>query len=73
MTETRLFLIIFFIFILFLLFQIYYYNKKYYENNLKIDEIESFRNTINEKYDYVLDDKSLEVLLKDYNKIKNSI
>jgi hypothetical protein len=50
--------------------------KKYEKNENVIRKIESFENTltnINKNNEYLLDDSSLEVLLEDYNKLKNNI
>ena len=64
------------LFILFILYQIYFYSSIYNKNNNTIKKFESFQNTltnIDANKEYKLDDKSLELLLDDYNKIKNNI
>lgn len=72
----KIYLLILIIFVIFLVVQIYFYNIKYKKNDQLIKNVESFENTLvnidsNEKY--LLDDKSLEILLEDYNKLKNNI
>jgi hypothetical protein len=70
-TTFNLILILFLIFII---VQIYFYSQKYKENQQIINNLEKFESkiiNIKEKKDYFyLDDKSLENLLDDYNKIK---
>ena len=64
------------LFILFILYQIYFYSSIYNKNNNTIKKIERFQNTltnIDANKEYKLDDKSLELLLDDYNKIKNNM
>ena len=71
----NLFLIILVLFILFVIYQIYFYSNVYKKNEDKIRKIESFQSTldnINTKSNYLLDDKSIEILLEDYNKLKNN-
>jgi biopolymer transport protein ExbD len=70
------YLLILIIFVIFIGFQVYFYNIKYKKNDTLIKNVESFENTLvnidsNEKY--LLDDKSLEILLGDYNNLKNNI
>lgn len=73
MNRFYLFLIILTIFIIFIFVQIYFYYKKYQENQNTIRKMESFENTLgNMEKDYLLDDKSMERLLEDYNSLKNS-
>jgi hypothetical protein len=81
-----LFFIIFIIFIIYVLIQIYYYSEKYIKhnnNNLDIEskntnlisKIESFEATlknINKSNQYYLEDASLEILLDDYDKLKET-
>jgi len=73
MNSFYVFMVIFVIFILFICIQIYFYKKNIDTNTQKINKIESFQNTlehINKKNNnYILDDKSLNVLLQDYNEI----
>jgi hypothetical protein len=73
MFNINLFLIILSIFILFCIIQIYFYYKKYTKKQEQIKKIESFENTlvnINNNSNYILDDKSLENLLHDYENFK---
>jgi exopolysaccharide biosynthesis protein len=73
MTHYILFLIIFLIFLVFTAIQIYFYHKKYRKNNIMIQKMESFQNTI-EKYDkYTLDDNSIERLMEDYGNIRSTV
>jgi len=70
----KLYLLILIIFIIFIAIQAYYYNIKLKNNQKKIKEVESFKNTltnikINSDNNYKLDDSSLELLLNDYNKL----
>lgn len=72
MTSYTLFLIIFFIFLVFTGFQIYFYHEKYRKNNVMIQKMESFQNTI-EKYDkYTLDDNSVQQLMEDYGNLQST-
>ena len=64
------------IFVIFIALQVYFYNIKYKKNDVLIKNVESFENTlvnIDSNEQYLLDDKSLEILLEDYNKLKNNI
>jgi len=73
MFNTKIFLIILSIFILFCSIQIYFYYQSYVKKQEQIKKIESFENTlvnISNKQDYILDDKSLENLLDDYENFK---
>jgi biopolymer transport protein ExbD len=72
----RIYLLILIIFVIFISIQVYFYNIKYKKNDTLIKNIESFENTlvnIDSNEQYLLDDKSLEVLLGDYNNLKNNI
>lgn len=72
----RIYLLILFIFVIFIGFQVYFYNIKYNKNDTLIKNVESFENTlvnIDSNEQYLLDDKSLEILLEDYNNLKNNI
>ena len=72
----RIYLLIFVIFVIFIAVQVYFYNIKYKKNDTLIKNVESFENTlvnIDSNEQYLLDDKSLEILLEDYNKLKNNI
>jgi hypothetical protein len=74
MNKFYLFLIILAIFIIFIFIQIYFYYKKYQENQNTIRKMESFENTLGSmEKDYLLDDKSMERLLEDYNSLKNNV
>jgi hypothetical protein len=58
-----------------MIFQVFYYNKIFNKNNIKIQKMENFSNTLNilnNQKEYILDDKSLENLLDDYNNLKNN-
>jgi hypothetical protein len=75
MLNNTIFLILI-IFIIFVFIQIYFYSTIYKKNNHLIKDIELFTNKliyIDNKNDYILDDKSIEILLEDYNKLKNNI
>lgn len=70
MFKINLFFILL-IFLLFIIFQIYFYSKIYKKNDNLIKKIESFQTTLTDINDkYTLDDKSIEILLEDYNKLK---
>jgi biopolymer transport protein ExbD len=72
----RIYLLIFVIFVIFIAVQVYFYNIKYKKNDTLIKNVESFENTlvnIDSNEQYLLDDKSLEILLGDYNNLKNNI
>ena len=72
----RIYLLIFVIFVIFIAVQVYFYNIKYKKNDTLIKNVESFENTlvnIDSNEQYLLDDKSLEILLEDYNKLKNNL
>ena len=68
------YLIILTLFILFITYQIYFYSGIYKKNDILINKIENFQSTLeNIDTKYVLDDKSIELLLDDYNKLKNNL
>jgi uncharacterized protein YxeA len=72
----KIYLLILVIFVIFIALQVYFYNIKYKKNNILIKNVESFENTlvnIDSNEQYLLDDKSLEILLEDYNKLKNNL
>jgi len=72
----RTYLLILIIFVIFISIQVYFYNIKYKKNYTLIKNVESFENTlvnIDNNEQYLLDDKSLEILLEDYNDLKNNI
>jgi len=72
----RIYLLILIIFVIFISIQVYFYNIKYKKNDTLIKNVESFENTlvnIDSNEQYLLDDKSLEILLGDYNNLKNNI
>jgi hypothetical protein len=72
----RIYLLILVIFVIFISVQVYFYNIKYKKNDTLIKNVESFENTlvnIDSNEQYLLDDKSLEILLGDYNNLKNNI
>lgn len=80
MFNINVFLIILFIFLLFIIFQVYFYSNIYITNDIKIKEMERFQSTlsgiesnIDNNNDYLLDDTSIELLLSDYNKLKNTL
>jgi cell division protein FtsL len=76
MFNINLYVIVIFLFILFIIYQIYFYSHIYNNNNNIIKKIESFENTlesIDNSQEYILDDRSLELLLDDYNKLKNNM
>ena len=72
----KIYLLILIIFVIFISIQVYFYNIKYKKNYTLIKNVESFENTlvnIDNNEQYLLDDKSLEILLEDYNNLKNNI
>ena len=72
----NLFFIIIILFVLFIIYQIYFYSSIYKKNENMIKKVESFQSTIiniDNNKDYLLDDASIEILLEDYNKLKNNI
>jgi hypothetical protein len=72
----KIYLLVLIFFIIFVGCQVYFYNIKFSKNNNLIKNVESFENTlvnINSNEKYLLDDKSLEILLEDYNKLKNNV
>ena len=72
----NLFFIIIILFLLFMIYQIYFYSNIYKKNENMIKKVESFQSTIiniDNNKDYLLDDASIEILLEDYNKLKNNI
>ena len=80
MLNINVFLIILFIFLLFIIFQVYFYSNIYRTNDIKIKEMERFQSTlssiesnIENNTDYLLDDTSIELLLSDYNQLKNTL
>ena len=70
----RVIAIIFIIFLIFIAVQVYYYLNIYKKNENNIKKIESFQASVTdiEKNKYMLDDSSLELLLEEYNKLKNN-
>ena len=73
---SNLFLITVILFIIFIIYQVYFYSIIYKKNEDIIKKVESFQSTlveIDNKKDYLLDDSSIELLLDDYNKLKNNI
>jgi competence protein ComGC len=70
----RVIVIIFIIFLIFIAIQVYYYLNIYKKNENAIKKIESFQASVTdiEKNKYTLDDSSLELLLEEYNKLKNN-
>lgn len=76
MFNISVYSVIIFLFILFIIYQIYFYSSLYDKNNNTIKKFENFQNTltnIDANKEYKLDDKALELLLDDYNKIKNNM
>ena len=72
----NLFFIIIILFLLFMIYQIYFYSNIYKKNENMIKKVESFQSTIvniDNNKDYLLDDASIEILLEDYNKLKNNV
>jgi len=73
---SNLFLLTIILFIIFIIYQVYFYSSIYKKNEDLIKKVESFQSTlveIDNKKDYLLDDSSIELLLDDYNKLKNNI
>ena len=76
MFDMNLYFIIVILFLVFIIFQIYFYSIKYKKNENVLNKIENFQSTLknlDKENKYILDDKSLEILLEDYNKLKNDI
>ena len=76
MFNPYIFFIIITLFIAFILYQVYFYRFIYKKNEKFIKKIESFKNTlhnIDSNNEYILDDASIEILLEDYNKLKNNV
>ena len=74
MFNINLFSVIVIIFILFIIFQVYFYSNIYTKNQNLIKKIESFQSTLNNiNNEYILDDNSMEIILEDYNKLKDNI
>ena len=75
MFDYKIFTIIFILFIIFICIQLYYYTHVYYKNQNKLNKIENYENELkyidrlSTKKDYVLDEKTLDNLLKDYNNL----
>lgn len=74
MFNINIFIIIFIILFIFILFQIIYYNNIFYKNNNKIEKIDNFTNKLDyinnsDTSSYILDDKSLNNLLDEYNNL----
>lgn len=70
----NIFLIILVIFAIFIIVQLYFYSNIYQKNNTLIKKIENFETKltdINKNNEYRLDDSSMELLLKDYNNLKD--
>jgi predicted PurR-regulated permease PerM len=70
----NIFLIILVIFAIFIIVQLYFYSNIYQKNNTLIKKIENFETkltNINKNNEYRLDDSSMELLLKDYNNLKD--
>lgn len=70
----NIFLIILVIFAIFIIVQLYFYSNLYQKNNTLIKKIENFETkltNINKNNEYRLDDSSMELLLKDYNNLKD--
>ena len=73
---SNLFLMTIILFIVFIIYQIYFYSTIYKKNEDILKKVESFQSTltdIDKKKNYLLDDASIELLLEDYNKLKNNI
>ena len=62
---TNLYLIVLILFVLFIIYQIYFYSNIYKKNEDIIKKVERFQSTlldIDKNNDYLLDDKSIEIL-----------
>ena len=73
---SNLFLMTIILFIVVIIYQIYFYSTIYKKNEDILKKVESFQSTltdIDKKKNYLLDDASIELLLEDYNKLKNNI
>ena len=70
MNQFNLFLCIFILLTIFIVVQAYFYQKKINATNEKINNMEKFKNQL-ENIDYTLDISSIQKLLNDYTNLKD--
>lgn len=70
MNQFNLFLCIFILLTIFIVVQAYFYQKKINATNDKINNMEKFKNQL-ENIDYTLDISSIQKLLNDYTNLKD--
>ena len=70
MNQFNLFFCIFILLTIFIVVQAYFYQKKINATNEKINNMEKFKNQL-ENIDYTLDISSIQKLLNDYTKLKD--
>jgi hypothetical protein len=70
MTQFNLFLCIFILLCIFIIVQAYFYQIKINATNEKINNMEKFKNQL-ENIDYTLDISSIQKLLHDYINLKD--
>lgn len=71
MTQFNLFLCIFILLSIFIIIQAYFYQKKININNEKINDMEKFKNQLENIDNYTLDISSIQKLLQDYTILKD--
>ena len=70
MNQFNLFLCIFILLTIFIVVQAYFYQKKINATNEKINNMEKFKNQL-ENIDYTLDISSIQKILNDYTNLKD--
>ena len=70
MNQFNLFLCIFILLTIFIVVQAYFYQKKINATNDKINNMEKFKNQL-ENIDYTLDISSIQKILNDYTNLKD--
>jgi len=71
MSQFNLFLCIFILLTIFIIIQAYFYQKKININNEKINDMEKFKNQLENIDNYTLDISSIQKLLQDYTNLKD--
>jgi len=71
MSQFNLFLCIFILLTIFIIIQAYFYQKKININNKKINDMEKFKNQLENIDNYTLDISSIQKLLQDYTNLKD--
>ena len=70
MNQFNLFFCIFILLTIFIVVQAYFYQKKINATNEKINNMEKFKNQL-ENIDYTLDISSIQKILNDYTNLKD--